>query len=299
MIDGLISRVRNTPVQTKDTEAEQHIQQALAGVPDSQYVLVQTVLVQQYGLEQAQAQLNELKQQNQLLAQRLEEAQQQQQKSSGGGSFLSHLFGSSNEGAVAAAAPQPVPFQPVNNPGAPAGSYAGGNPPPPAYPSGGYPAQPYPSQGYPARGGMFGGGGGGGFLQGALQTAAGVAAGEMMFQGMEDLFHGFGRGGSERGFTGGGGGETVVSNFYDDDRGRDQGNRDDSSFYNPGDDASRQDFSDAGANQANFGGFDDNNANDFGSANAGSDNFAFDNGDSGGFDDNPGGDDFSDSGDMS
>ena len=54
-----------------------------------------------------------------------------------------------------------------------------------------------------------------------MQTAAGVAAGEMMFQGMEDLFHGFGGHGGEfgRGFDGGGGGgETVINNYYDGDR---------------------------------------------------------------------------------
>ena len=124
---------------------------------------------------------------------------------------------------------------------------------------------------------MFGGGGGG-FLQGAMQTAAGVAAGEMMFQGMESLFHGFEHGGGS-GFAGMGGRpeETVVNNYYDDnggDRGRDDSSRDSGSFYDASDDASRSglgtsgdQFADTG-NDASFGdvsdnsGFDDNLSSD-------------------------------------
>lgn len=305
LIDGLVSRVRNTPVQNKDTEAEQHIQTALAGAPDSLYVLVQTVLVQQYGLQQAQSQLNELKQQNQLLQRQLGEAQQAGKSS--GGSFLSHIFGSGHDDASSPQPAQPPSsYQPVNM-GSSSPSYPGGStPPPPPYPAQGYPAQAYPSQVYPTPGGMFGGGGGG-FLQGALQTAAGVAAGEMMFQGMEDLFHGFGRGGSERGFTGTGG-ETVVNNYYDEDRDRDQGqdrDRDgsagdtstDNSFYNPTDDASRQDGSDLSDSSAGFGSFDGSSGND--SMDMGGGDLGTDAGS--GFDDSfgDGGDDFSSSGDNS
>lgn len=279
MIDGLIGRIRNTPVQNKDSEAEQHIQQGLSGTPDALYVLVQTVLVQQYGLEQAQAQINELKQQVQTL-----QSQQQDNKNSGGGSFLSHIFGSGSNTSSQAQTQQPAQgqtsgYQPVNNAGYGSGSYAGGYPPPPPY---------QPAQAYPAGGGLFGGGaGGGGFLRGALQTAAGVAAGEMFFQGMEDLFHGFGGHSYERGF-GGGGGETVINNYYDEDRGNDSqrgftdsGNRDDSGFYNPDSDASRSDFADTGDGSSAFAdsgsdtelddasgfgddsGFDDGGSNDF------------------------------------
>ena len=106
MIDGLINRIRNTEVQNKDTDAEQHIRQGLGADPDALYVLTQTVLVQQYGLEQAQSQLNELKQQNQALQSRLQDQQQQaaQQKGSGG-SFLSHIFGGGSN------APAPGAFE--------------------------------------------------------------------------------------------------------------------------------------------------------------------------------------------
>ena len=254
MIDGLISRIRTTPAQTKDTAAEQRLQKGLAGYPDSLYVLAQTVLVQQYGLGQAQSQMEDLKQQNAALQEQLQQAAQAPKAT--GGSFLSHIFGS---GADPSAPPSPgsTQYAPVNS-----GSYPSQNYPPQNYPSGGYPPPP---ASYPAPsggGGLFGGGGGGGFLQGAMRTAAGVAAGEMAFRGIEDLFHGFGGGGGggERGFTGlggGAGGETVVNNYYDGDRGdnRDSGGgRDSGNFYNPSDDASRggAQFADTGDNDSNF-----------------------------------------------
>ena len=71
---------------------------------------------------------------------------------------------------------------------------------------------------------MFGQGSSGpGFLRGAAQTAAGVAAGALAFEGIRSLFEhpGFGMGGSgfgQAGFMGGGGApveETVVNNYYD------------------------------------------------------------------------------------
>jgi len=63
------------------------------------------------------------------------------------------------------------------------------------------------------RPGIFSGGGGlGSFLRNAGTTAAGVAGGEMLFNGLSDLFGGHhGRGGF------GGGDEVVVNNFIDDD----------------------------------------------------------------------------------
>src|SRR5579875_3111155 len=214
LIDGLIERVRNTQVADKDLDAERYLQQNLAAIPDALYILAQTVLVQQYGLQQAQQQIQQLQD-------ALEEARQHAQQSGGGG-FLSKIFGGgSGQQQQASYQPQPQ-YQPVNNPG--------------------YPPQGYPQQGYapPAYGPVYGQpvgyGGGGGFLRGAMQTAAGVAMGEMAFESMESLFHGFGGGGYERP------GETVINNYYDDAGGGAHEHRvDDSNFYNPTDDASRQD----------------------------------------------------------
>jgi hypothetical protein len=105
------------------------------------------------------------------------------------------------------------------------------------------------------------------FLRGAAQTAAGVAAGALAFEGIRSLFShpGYGYGGLG-GFGGFGGGyappveETVVNNYYDDNR---------------QDDMQQQDVQDQ---------YDDNQQFD---------NVDYDTGDSGGFDDNSGGgDDF-------
>lgn len=262
MIDGLISRIRGTQVQDKDTAAEQRIQQGLAGYPDGLYVLAQTVLVQQYGLGQAQSQIDDLKHQNAALQDQLQHTASQAKST--GGSFLSHIFGSdpSQVAPTSQQAQQPPPPYGNVNTGGPQPVY-----PSPPYPGQGYPPAGYPPAGYPAPGGggMFGGGGGGGFLQGALQTAAGVAAGEVAFQGIEDLFHGFGGGGQGRGFGGGGfgggGGETVVNNYYDDDNrggGGGDAKRDTGNFYNPSDDASRGNGSDT----AQFADTNDDNSND-------------------------------------
>ena len=211
MIDGLIDRIRNTQVTDKDLDAERYLQQGLAGSPDALYILAQTVLVQQYGLNQAQQQIQQLQA-------ALDEAHQHIQQSGGGGSFLSKIFGGS-------ANAQQTQYQPVNNPGYPP-PYA------PAY------APAYTQPAYPQMGG-------GGFLRGALQTAAGVALGEAAFESMESLFHGFGGGPYGYGHPS----ESVVNNYYDD-AGQHEHHADDSSFYNPEHDASRQDLSDQSSSQS-------------------------------------------------
>lgn len=76
------------------------------------------------------------------------------------------------------------------------------------------------------RPGIFSGGGGlGSFLRQAGTTAAGVAGGEMLFNGLSGLFGGHrSEGFGGQGFLGGGGEENVVINNYgdgDDDSGDD------------------------------------------------------------------------------
>jgi uncharacterized protein len=92
-------------------------------------------------------------------------------------------------------------------------------PPPPTYQ-----AVPVPGPSAPTPGG-----GAGSFLRGAAQTAAGVAAGALAFEGISSLFHGAGHlggfGGPSYGsglFGGGGIGgyggapeETIINNYYD------------------------------------------------------------------------------------
>src|SRR6202140_4589917 len=135
MIGARIDRVQKTQLAEKDMEAEQMLQQGLGKNPDALYILAQTVLVQKYALEQAQAQLAQAKAQI--------EQMQQHPEPKHATSFLGSLLGR-NE------APAP--------------------PPPPPTPQGYAPAQAYP-QYAPVGGGYgtpMGGGGGGGFLQNAM-----------------------------------------------------------------------------------------------------------------------------------
>ncbi len=202
MIQGLIDRVQQTQLPEKDADAEQLLQGSLGRNPDSLYILAQTVLVQKYALDQAQKQLSDLKSQ-------LDQAHQQQAQPHKSTSFLGSLLGRDD--------PAPPPPPP-----SPAPQYA---------PVPGYAQQPGYAQPAPPYGGQYGAPqsapAGGGFLRSAMQTATGVAAGALAFQGIESLMHGFGGGGG--GFGGGqglggfGGGaprEEIVNNYYgDSDRG--------------------------------------------------------------------------------
>ena len=92
---------------------------------------------------------------------------------------------------------------------------------------GGRPAQPQPATSVPVSQPVFSpfnaGGGLGSFLRNAGTMAAGVAAGDLLFEGLSGLFgghRGFGFGGYGGGFGGGYGGgpmvENVTVNEYDD-----------------------------------------------------------------------------------
>ena len=191
MITSLIQRVNNTPLAEKDADAEQLLQQGLGRNPDALYVLAQTVLVQGYALEQAQKQLADSKAQL-----------QQQQPAKHATSFLGSIFGSGESSRTA----PPPPSQPAYTP-----VYTYSQPQTQTYAAPAY--QQPPSSG-------------GGFLQGAMQTAAGVAAGAVAFEGIESLMHGFGGHSGGSGFGSFGGDaprEEVVNNYYGDSSGRDQG----------------------------------------------------------------------------
>jgi hypothetical protein len=278
MIDGLIDRIRNTQVTDRDPEAAAHLQQGLGANPDAIYILAQTVLVQQQALLTAQSQLQSA---NQQIAQLRDAAGHPPQQPAG--SWLDRFFGS---GPTA----QPQTYLPPQQPG-----YAAPAPPQqPAYGAPVYapapPQQPYPPQGYPPQGYGYGQPAGGGFLRNAAQTAAGVAAGAFLFEGVESMFGGHGGG---YGHEGG----TTINNYYEDrPQAEHHGAADtDSSFYNPSNDASRdlspdiedrRGFADDGnAATDNFAsdtsGTGDNSS--FGDSGA-DDSSSFDSGDSGGGD---------------
>jgi uncharacterized protein len=187
MLQGLTDRVNNTQLSEKDPEAEQFLQKSLGRNPDALYILAQTLLVQQYALDQAQKQLADARAQ-------LDQLHQQQQPKPAT-SFLGNLLGRNSE--LSAPPPPPQPAQPQFTPV-------------PAYPA------PTPAFGTP----QFGTPQSGGFLRSAMQTAAGVAAGALAFEGIESLMHGFGHSaGYGSGFVGFGETnrpEEVINNYYGD-----------------------------------------------------------------------------------
>jgi uncharacterized protein len=207
LITTLLTRLKNTAGQPKDPDADALIRQAMVEQPDAPYYLVQTVLIQDLSLHQAQNRIAELEKQ-------LADAQAKPT------SFLGNLFGGRDP------ATPPATSVPSAGPWARGPQVA---PPPP--PGSGYaqPQQGYAQPGYAQQqggGGMMGGGmmggmgGGGGFLRSAAATAAGIAGGALLFQGISSMFgHGY-----ANSLTGGMGmqsglGETVVNNYYGDSGG--------------------------------------------------------------------------------
>jgi hypothetical protein len=213
LLNSLIDRINQTQLQEKDSDAEALLQQRLAGNPDAVYMLAQTVLVQNIALEQAKGQVGQLQEQ-------VQQFQQQRPQPAHATSFLGRLLGERDEQPQAPQA-SPAAQQQAPAPGyqrvptqysAGQAQYAQGQT---AYGGPTYPQGQYVPAGQPS------------FLSGAMQTAAGVAAGALAFEGVESILHGFGHGGygwGGPGFGMGGGlGERpveVINNNYYDEPGR-------------------------------------------------------------------------------
>src|SRR5271156_3916743 len=209
LLTTLLDRVKNAPRQDKDPEADALIRQALAAQPDLPYYLTQTVLIQDLSLHQAQQRIADLEKQ-------LADAQQAAKPTVG--SFLGGLFGSrppaQASGPAQAGPPQAGPW--TRSPQVAAA--------PPAQPYGQPGYAPQPGYGQQPMGGGFMGGGmgagaGGGFLRSAAATAAGVAGGALLFQGISSLFGNHYAGGLMSGGMTPGLGESVVNNYYGSDGG--------------------------------------------------------------------------------
>jgi uncharacterized protein len=111
------------------------------------------------------------------------------------------------------------------------------------------------------------------FLRGAAQTAAGVAAGALAFEGIRSLFSHPGYGLGSTGFGGGGYGfgggpaeETVVNNYYDNPGGGDSGNldlRDNRDNFSGAGQFDNADYTDNSSDfdSSDLGGFDDGGDN--------------------------------------
>lgn len=174
LIDGLFGRLKQAedPAQPRDAQAQACIEQHLRQQPAAPYYMAQAILVQE-------AAIKRLDEQNKQLEAELKQARAQVEATrssagNGGGGFLSSIFG----GGAGARSPEPQRSV------APPPSAAGGwrEPAPQAY------TPPQPQQGFgaapaPARSGASS------FLGGAMQTAAGVAGGVLLAQGISSLFN--------------------------------------------------------------------------------------------------------------
>jgi uncharacterized protein len=164
VLEGFLAQLAQVRGLNKDPEAERLIARAVEQQPDATYLVVQRALLLGQALEQAKARIAAL----------------EQGEGRGQGFLDPNASGWGNSG------PGPAGYRGQPAPAA-APQYA------PAYP----PAYGAPPPAYPVYGSPPPGGGFSSFLGQAAATAAGVAGGEFLFQGIENMFghHGGGFGG--------------------------------------------------------------------------------------------------------
>src|SRR5579875_2802278 len=204
LISGLFERLKGAETGQKDREADD--------------LITQLALVQEHALTNAQTRISRLE------AELAEAKRAQPQQGGGGTSFLGGLIGRGPWGAPEAS-PQPPPAA------APTQGRASGPAPGTTAPWSGSVPPTAPSPG-------------GGFLHQALSTAAGVAGGALLFDGIRSLFwHNPGPFGPALGASWGGGSgwaqpagvnETIVNNYYGDAGSSDPGQSDPSADPNAG-----------------------------------------------------------------
>ncbi|QQU67510.1 DUF2076 domain-containing protein [Pseudomonas fluorescens] len=168
LIDGLFSRLQQAETDSapRDAQAEARIKEHMARQPAVGYYMTQSILVQEHALQSLDAQNKQQAQQIQQLQDELQRAKATAPASGGG--FLSSIFGGGSR------EPQPAP------------SNSGGGWREPARPAFG---QPAPQQNYQPPQAPAAAPAGSGFLGGAMKTAAGVAGGVLLAEGISSLFH--------------------------------------------------------------------------------------------------------------
>ncbi|GBD49530.1 DUF2076 domain-containing protein [Methylopila sp. Yamaguchi] len=175
LIADLFDRVRSAETAYRDPEAEAFIAEQVARQPHAPYAMAQTIVMQNQGLEAAQRRIEALERE-------LEAAQPEPERAAPspwgpraaaatGGGLFGGLFGGGDRARES---------EPLNYGQRPA-----------------YDRQPYAQPGYgrdpyaqPGLGQQAQPSRGGGFLSGALQTAAGVAGGALLFSGIQSMFGG-------------------------------------------------------------------------------------------------------------
>lgn len=175
LIDGLFGRIKQAedPNQPRDAQAQACIEAHLRTQPAAPYYMAQAILVQEAALKQ-------LDEKNKQLEAELKQARAQvdatRSSNTNSGGFLSSIFGAGSR------SPDPQPQRPA----APATSGGGWRDPAPAAYNAPPPAQQPQQSAFnaaPARSGASS------FLGGAMQTAAGVAGGVLLAQGISSMFH--------------------------------------------------------------------------------------------------------------
>jgi uncharacterized protein len=170
LITTLLDRLASIAGQPKDPEADRLIRQAVGRIPDAPYYLVQTVVIQDITLHQAEARITELEEQ-------LAAAEAQQTAPT---SFLGGLFGRGRRAESSGAMPSTGsrdygPEEPQVSQAAPQYSRS-------SYGQAGY-GRPGDSPGADSPGASAGGG----FLRSAATTAAGLAGGALLAQGISSM----------------------------------------------------------------------------------------------------------------
>ncbi|MBA1294520.1 DUF2076 domain-containing protein [Pseudomonas lurida] len=173
LIDGLFSRLQQAETDSapRDAQAEARIKEHMTRQPAAGYYMTQSILVQEHALQSLDAQNKQQAQQIQQLQEQLQRAKSAQPAASSGGGFLSSIFGGGSRDA------QPTQSAPAST---------GGGWREPARPSF---SQPAPQQSYQQPPQAPAAPVGSGFLGGAMKTAAGVAGGVLLAEGISSLFH--------------------------------------------------------------------------------------------------------------
>jgi uncharacterized protein len=179
MIANVFDRMRAVGRFEKDQDAEAFINQSVRQIPDSAYLLIQSVLVQEQALAGADERIRMLEGQVASL-----EAARAPAAQASSGSFLGGLFGGSKP---AASVPVTGRQSPSFGGGGASPSPWGNAANPTAGNSGGYQQQ---SQGQPQYQQQAAAPAGGGFMKQAMTTAAGVAGGMLAANAIGNMMRG-------------------------------------------------------------------------------------------------------------
>jgi hypothetical protein len=162
LLAELFDRVQSAAGNRRDPEAEAFIAEKVRAQPYAPYLLAQAVIVQEEGLKNALARIEQLER----------EVADAKAQPAGGGSFLGSIFGGGQR-AAEQSQPAPGPWSHQRSSVPSVGPQTGG--------WGGQQMQPQQAMQQPQ---------GGSFLKGALGAAAGVGGGVLLANSLQGLFSG-------------------------------------------------------------------------------------------------------------